>query len=51
MQWLWVGILGGRALRKRQCTLEREAWQVNVWGTLIIKIDQSETTKSRMFNT
>ena len=68
MQWLWVRILAGRALKERQCTLQGEARYVNVWSSvqwegvhkvgectldeqifLIIKIDQSEMTKSRMF--
>ena len=60
MQWFQVGILADRALRERQCTLEGEAQYVNVWGSahggttffyLVIKIDQSETTKCHMFNT
>ena len=32
MQWLWVGILAGRALRQWQCTLEGKAWYVKVQG-------------------
>ena len=34
MQWPRVEILDGRALRERQCTLEGEAWYVNVWGSV-----------------
>ena len=30
LQWLWVGILAGKALRERQFTLEGEARYVNV---------------------
>ena len=33
MQWLQVGILAGRALTERQCTLE-EAQYENVWGSV-----------------
>ena len=60
MQWLQVGILAGRALRERQCTLEGEVCYLNVWGSvpycvckfflIDCKIDQSEKTKSHMFN-
>ena len=66
---LQAGILAGRALREKQCTLEREARYMNVQDSVhwegvysvgvptrdakffkfIIKIDQSETTKSHMF--
>ena len=35
MKWLWtIGILIGRALRERQCTLEKEAQYMNVWGSV-----------------
>ena len=34
MQWLWVGILAGRALKKRQCTLKGKAQYVNVRGSV-----------------
>ena len=34
MHWLWAGILAGRALRERQCTLEEEAQYVTVWGVV-----------------
>ena len=60
----WVGIWVSRAHTKRQCTLEGKAQYVNALGSihwkgvhtgsanffLIIKIDQSETTKSYMLN-
>ena len=29
-----VGILAGRAVRERQCTLEWQAWYVNVWSSI-----------------
>ena len=34
MQWLQVGILAGRNLKERQCTMEGEAQYVNVWGSV-----------------
>ena len=34
MQWLQVRISAGRALKERQCTLEGQAWHVNVQGSL-----------------
>ena len=66
MQRLQVGILTSRALGERQCTMEGEGQYVNVEGPSVqykkvhtrvansfklkIKIDQSEKTKSHMFN-
>ena len=58
MQWLCVVIFAGRALKEKQCTLEG-AQYMNVLGSVhweckffkfIIEIDQSETTKSYMFD-
>ena len=37
MQWLWIGIFAGRALKQRQCTRGGGgggAWYVNVWGSV-----------------
>ena len=34
LQLLWVGMLAGKALRERQCTLKGGAWYVNVWGSV-----------------
>ena len=66
MQWLLVGILAGRALKERQCTLQGKAHNVNIRGSIlggectlgcrfltewsILIIDRSEMTKSHMFN-
>ena len=32
MQWTHVGIMAGKALNERQCTLKEEAQYVNVQG-------------------
>ena len=37
MQWSWVGILAGMALRERQCTLKKEARYVNAQGNVYWK--------------
>ena len=65
MQWLWEGIFAGMALRLRQCVLEQELGMSTdrvmfTWREctlrmriflFIIENDQSDTTKSHMFNT
>ena len=37
IQWLWVGILAGKALKQRHCTLEGKGRYVNVSGSLLWK--------------
>ena len=59
MQWLQIEILAGRAPRERQCIFR--GGDMSLYGLLythgahsfqlIIKIDQSETTKNHIFNT